>query len=110
VRVSKDKTSAAILVHVEFKDGDGFACRGVGNLFIAVDTASGNKTKTFKLNDPEVNRELFDSVTRTYRIELPTSPNVKLVKVQATFNASDEEVLSSKKKTLVNNPRAPKEP
>ena len=112
IRISEDKTRATAVVHVEFKDGDDFACRGLGDLFIKIASASGNSviTKLFKLSDPDVNRELFDNVTRTYCIELPTSPMVKSIKVQAIFNDSDEEVLSSTKKTINNNSLTPAEP
>jgi hypothetical protein len=49
----------------------------------------------------EKNRELFDAVTRTYRIELDTPASVESVKASASFYAEGE-VLHSKQKRLVN--------
>ena len=82
IRTNPDPSKATIVVHVEFLDGDGFACRGVGELFVEIVSASGKTTdtKAFDLRDAATNRELFDAVTRTYRIELDTVSNVDFVK------------------------------
>ena len=48
-----------------------------------------------------INLELFDAVTRTYRIEVDTPASAESVNVRASFYA-DGEVLHSKQKRLVN--------
>ncbi len=65
-----------VIVHVSMLDGDGFECRGIGSLDIQLKNNSGMLVKkiTHQLDDAELNRVLFDKVTRTYRIpiELPS--------------------------------------
>jgi hypothetical protein len=55
------------------------------------------------LGDPKRNLELFDYVTRTYRIELLTGAEVPFVLVRASFDGGDSKTLRSKEKQLVNN-------
>ena len=80
-------------------------CRGVGTLFVETVSESNNRieTTTYDLRDPEVNRELFDMVTRTYRIKQPTQSNTPSVKVRVSLKTDGGKTLSSKKKTLINN-------
>ena len=100
-----DGTGAAVVLHVSFLDGDGFMCRGVGTLFVETVSESDNRieTTTYDLRDPEINRELFDMVTRTYRIKQPTQSNTPSVKVRVSLKTDGGKTLSSKKKTLINN-------
>jgi hypothetical protein len=100
-----DETDAAVVLHVSFLDGDGFACRGVGTLFVETVSENDNRieTITYDLRDPEINRELFDMVTRTYRIKQPIQSNIPSVKVRVSLKTDGGKTISSKKKTLINN-------
>ena len=81
-------------------DGDGFACRGIGSLEVHLTNPSGLLVKkvTHQLDDPELNRTLFDKVTRTYRIpiELPSAELAypKLT-AKANFNQSHRNAIKS---------------
>ena len=103
IRSGEKAGNAKIILHVAFLDGDGFACRGLGELQIEINSASGKTTDTkrFDLRNEETNRELFDAVTRTYRIELPTLASVESVKARASLYTQGE-VLQSKQKRLLN--------
>ncbi len=103
IRSGEDLAKAKLVLHIAFLDGDGFACRGIGELQVELVPASGKKLKTerFDLRDEMINLELFDAVTRTYRIEVDTPASAESVNVRASFYA-DGEVLHSKQKRLVN--------
>jgi hypothetical protein len=77
----------------------------VGTLFVETVSESDNRieTTTYDLRDPEINRELFDMVTRTYRIEQPIPSNTPSVKVRVSLKNDGGKTISSKRKTLVNN-------
>jgi hypothetical protein len=100
-----DGTDTAVVLHVSFLDGDGFTCRGVGTLFVETVSEIDNRieTTTYDLRDPEINRELFDMVTRTYRIEQPIPSNTPSVKVRVSLKTDGGKTISSKRKTLMNN-------
>ena len=103
IRSGEDLAKAKLVLHIAFLDGDGFACRGIGELQIEIVSASGKTTDTkrFDLRNAVANCELFDAVTRTYRIEFDTLASVESVNVRASFYA-DGDVLHSKQKRLVN--------
>jgi len=94
-----------VIAHIVMRDGDGFACRGVGMLNVRITNTRGEfvSEKTINLQNPEVNRTCFDAVTRTYRIPFSgVEPNTKEVLLQGIFTSDGEEVLKSKTTTLVN--------
>jgi uncharacterized protein YceK len=103
IRSGEDMPEAKLILHIAFLDGDGFACRGIGELQIEIVSASGKSTDTkrFDLRNEVTNRDLFDAVTRTYRIEFDTLASVESVNVRASFYA-DGDVLHSNQKRLVN--------
>ncbi len=95
-----------IIVHVEFRDGDDFACRGIGLLHITLTDLDGNSlvTETISLDNPSVNRQHFDSVTRTYRVHFNKVPeNLTQATVRATFAQEDENPIRSKSYTIQSN-------
>ncbi len=94
-----------IIVHVKFKDGDDFACRAIGLLHVSLTDVGGNSvvTETISLDDPDVNRQYFDSVTRTYRIDIDKDPtNLTQTTVRATFASTDENPIRSKSYIIQN--------
>ena len=93
-----------LIVHVKLLDGDGYSCRGVGLLKINVSTSQNRSlgNKTVQLDDPEVNRDHFDNVTRTYRIPISGVPDhIDRVSVQATFKGTDDSTTKSGTHTVV---------
>ena len=94
-----------IVVHVVLLDGDGFACRGVGELVVSLtnDQHANLSTETVDLEDSDINRLRFDNVTRSYRIHFDRLPEmIDRVWIQATFLASGEDTIKSKRHLLVN--------
>jgi len=65
---SEDKS--LIVVHVEFTDQDGYSCRGVGVLSVTLTDLQGNVmgSESVLLQYPDINRQRFDPVTRTYQV------------------------------------------
>jgi len=95
-----------IVVHVEFRDGDGFACRGMGALSVSIIGANGTllATELVSLQDPEVNRQRFDSVTRTYRVHFNKIPKgCKRVTAKASLSTTGEKTIKSQSRTIKNN-------
>jgi hypothetical protein len=93
-----------IVVHVMFLDGDGFACRGVGELTVSLTSEqhANLSTETLDLEDSDINWKRFDNVTRTYRVHFDHLPEtVDRVWIQATFLASGEGSIKSKRHLLV---------
>ena len=95
-----------IVVHVEFTDGDGFSCRGMGQLSVTITGANGKilGTELVNLEDQDENRLRFDPVTRTYRVRF-TDVNAEYARVtaQATFTAMNEKPIRSKSHAIKNN-------
>lgn len=95
-----------IVVHVEFTDGDGFACRGIGKLSVTITGANGNhvETTSVDLEDQDENRLRFDPVTRTYRIRFNNvNADYARVTAQATFTAKGDKPIRSKLHAIKNN-------
>ena len=92
-----------IVVHVEFTDGNGFACRGVGELEVTIGEETNNKTtETVLLRDETINRERFDPVTRTYRVHFSNVPkDWEKVKATAVFDGASG-TMESKPHTIKN--------
>jgi len=93
-----------IVVHVVLLDGDGFACRGVGELTVSLtnEQHANLSTETVDLEDSYINRLRFDDVTRSYRIHFSHLPElIDRVWIQATFLASGEDSIKSKRHLLV---------
>ena len=87
-----------IVVHVEFRDGDGFACRGMGLLSVVVTNRFGIRVGSTSINlaDPKTNRAYFDEVTRTYRVQFDrVSLEHKKVSASASLAVAGEETLRS---------------
>jgi len=96
--LSRFNHDGELVVHASLLDGDGFACRGVGTLIVAVATPSNTNpvTITIQLEDPEVNRNYFDDVTRTYRIPVAdVAEDIDRVVVRTTFTGLQEEPIKS---------------
>ena len=98
--LSRFANNNMVIVHLSMLDGDGFACRGIGSLEIHLTNPSGLLVKkvTHQLDDPELNRTLFDKVTRTYRIpiELPsTEMAYPKLTAKANFNQSHRNSIKS---------------
>ncbi len=88
-----------IIVQVEFKDGDNFACRAIGLLHVSLTDMQGNSivTETISLDSPEVNRQHFDSVTRTYKVHFNGVPkDLTQVTARATFTSEEKKPVRSK--------------
>lgn len=96
---------STIVVHVEFLDGDEFACRGVGKLRINIITIQ-NELIAFKLVDlenPDDNRNSFDNVTRTYLVLFDSlEGNFNRVNIEAIFHAESTDPYRSELFTIVN--------
>lgn len=95
-----------IVVHVVLLDGDGFACRGVGELTVSLTNKQHAhlSTETVDLENSDINRLRFDNVTRSYRIHFSHLPeSIERVWIQATFLASSEDPIKSKRHLLVSN-------
>ena len=93
-----------IVVHVVLLDGDGFACRGVGELIVSLtnEQHANISIETVDLEDSYINRLRFDDVTRSYRIHFSHLPElIDRVWIQATFLASGEDPIKSKRHLLV---------
>ena len=93
-----------IVVHVVMLDGDGFACRGVGELTVSLtnEQHANLSIETVDLEDSYINRLRFDDVTRSYRIHFSHLPElIDRVWIQATFLASGEDLIKSKRHLLV---------
>ncbi len=104
IRVDENGETS-VIAHIAMRDGDGFACRGVGMLTIRITNTQGELIgeKTVDLQSQEVNRSCFDAVTRTYRLPFSTvNPSTKEVRIRATFTSGGEQTLKSKRATLVN--------
>lgn len=96
-----------IVVHVVLLDGDGFACRGVGELVVTVsnDQHAHLSTETVDLGDPEINRLRFDNVTRSYRVHFNHLPDTcDRVWIRAMFTANGEDSIKSDRLLLVKRP------
>jgi hypothetical protein len=99
-----DKENLAI-VQVEFKDGDNFACRAIGLLHVSLTDTKGSAivTETISLDIPEVNRQYFDSVTRTYRVHINFNNvpnNLTQVVARATFTSGEQGPIRSRSFTI----------
>jgi len=95
-----------IVVHVEFKDGDGFACRGVGVLVVSLIGKNGYEldTETVLLQDENVNFNRFDSVTRTYQIRFNNvQQELDRVSAKAIFTAIGDKPIVSQLHIINNN-------
>lgn len=95
-----------IVVHVEFKDGDGFACRGVGVLVVSLIGKNGYEldTETVLLQDENVNFNRFDPVTRTYQVRFNNvRQELERVSAKATFTAIGDKPIVSQLHTINNN-------
>ncbi len=98
--LSRFTDNNTVLVHLLMLDGDYFACRGIGTLEVHLTNPSGLLVKkiSHQLDDPELNRTLFDKVTRTYRIPiaLPTTDLAySKLTAKANFNQSHRGVIKS---------------
>lgn len=94
----------SLIVHVKLLDGDGYSCRGVGKLHLNVTTTENRSLNntTIQLDNPEINRNHFDDVTRTYRIPVSGVPHtINKVGVYATFEGADESPMKSESYTVV---------
>ena len=104
-RIQTNGDSTSIVAHIAMLDGDGFACRGVGTLIVRIVAQNGTvlQEEVVNLQNPEINRELFDAVTRTYRLPNLHVPNdTKRAKLSATFNSVGDKGIRSKTSTLIN--------
>jgi hypothetical protein len=100
-----DKKEPIIVVHVEFLDGDGFSCRGVGELRVEVHAKKGGLLgeAVVDLRDPDVNRLRFDPVTRTYRIHFNKLPKgLREANIRAFYTVLGNKELKSKQFHVVN--------
>lgn len=96
-RFKNTEDDSIIIVHTTFTDGDGFACRGVGQLKITVKEDDIDESENVSLDNKDVNFKRFDQVTRTYRVHFSNVPNNwEKVTVEASFTNSLGEVLTSK--------------
>ena len=94
------------MVYVEFKDGDGFACRGVGVLDVSLLGKNGQvlATEVVPLQEENVNFARFDPITRTYQVRFDKVPTaLNRVDVEATFTARGDTPIVSRKYTIKNN-------
>jgi hypothetical protein len=92
-----------IVVHVVLLDGDGFACRGVGKLIVSVtnDQHSLLATEMVDLGDPHINRQRFDSVTRSYRVHFNHLADAcDRLWIRATFTGDGEKAIKSDRHLL----------
>lgn len=99
------EAGALVVVHVEFKDGDDFACRGTGALDVSIYAKNGTliDSKHVVLSDEKENYELFDPVTRTYQIVCTGIPeDTEVVHVQATYSEPGSKVMRATKHTVKN--------
>jgi hypothetical protein len=104
IRVTESEDTA-IVVHVSLLDGDGFACRGNGILSVKATTPSGGflVEKIVDLQEEATNREHFDQVTRTYRVQFESIPSdIKRAQLHASFAVAGDAILKSKTVTLIN--------
>jgi len=95
-----------IMVHIEFKDGDGFACRGVGSLEVSLFAKNGQvlAKENIQLQDEDVNFSRFDPVTRTYQVRFNNvPPELERVSVQATYTPNGQRSIESQPHTIHNN-------
>lgn len=83
---------------LELRDEDGQVTRGIGKVRLTLRLNGSNvvvQAWDFNLFDLTTNREAFDSVTRTYRFEVPVAADVPLdgantIELDATFSADFE--------------------
>jgi hypothetical protein len=104
IRITESE-DATIIVHISLLDGDGFACRGIGILTVKATTPSGDflSEKIVDLQEAATNREHFDQVTRTYRVQFESiSSDIKRTQLRASFTVAGDEVLKSNTATLIN--------
>jgi hypothetical protein len=95
-----------IMVHVEFKDGDGFACRGVGPLDVSLFAKNGRElaTENVQLQDEDVNFTRFDPVTRTYQVRFNHVPSeLERVSVKVRYFPNGQRAIESQPYTIHNN-------
>jgi len=94
-----------VVVHVAFLDGDGFSCRGVGELRVEVNSNENRMLdeELIDLRDSETNRNRFDPVTRTYQLHFGNLPkDLRSVNIRAYFSVVGNKELKSKQFRVVN--------
>lgn len=95
-----------LIVHVEFADGDDFACRAVGELSVTITDSQGAVlgTQVVHLEDPSENYLRFDPVTRTYIVLFNNIAEKRnLINARATFTSASEKPIRSPKLAIKNN-------
>ena len=95
-----------LVVHVEFADGDEFACRAVGELSVTITDSRGTVlgTQVVHLEDPNENYLRFDPVTRTYLVLFNNiSEKRNLISARATFTSTTEKPIRSTQHIIKNN-------
>ena len=102
---AEQQGKTAVVVHIEFKDGDDFVCRGTGTLSVTAATKNGVvfDSKQIDLANTRVNYDTFDAVTRTYHVLFSSVPiDCKLVVVEATYVEPAGAKMKSGKHTIKN--------
>ncbi len=97
---------STLVVHVEFADGDDFACRAVGELSVTITDVQGAVlgTQMVHLEDPNENYLRFDPVTRPYLVLFNNiSEKCNLINARATFTSTNEKPVRSMQHTIKNN-------
>ena len=91
-----------ILIHVEFKDGDGFPCRAVGELVLTLSGQDiGDVSESIDLKNAATNRNRFEGLTRTYLVRFNKIPaDLNEVGVSATFIPESGKVLRAKGRVM----------
>lgn len=87
-----------ILIHVEFKDGDGFPCRAMGELVLTLSGKDiGDVSESIDLTNATTNRDRFEGLTRTYLVRFnKIPPDLNEVGVSAIFMPESGKVLRAK--------------
>ena len=91
-----------ILIHVEFRDGDGFPCRAVGELILTLSGQDiGDVSESIDLTSAATNRDRFEGLTRTYLVRFNKIPaDLNEDGVSATFIPESGKVLRAKDRVV----------
>ena len=102
----QENEETMIVVHVEFNDGDGFACRGVGELQVTLYGKNNQSigSEVVLLQDTDENYKRFDPITRTYQVRFNAIPDdLEQVSAIATFTPIEENEMTSQRHMIQNN-------
>lgn len=104
IKIDRETGLEIVQARIEFQDVDGFSTRGLGQLTISLTGPSNggvmlmSKTEwECNLNDPQLNRQYYDEVTRTYQMTLKLTPQTDVPfepRLRAVLTTPQGETLS----------------